>query len=69
LLNNAKTLGGKVAQYAEAGKKQSFSEVSQALAKHRLIRQINVDLCSAARPWPERSATSGCGSVQKTTAS
>ena len=49
LLNNAKTLGGKVAQYADAGKKQSFSEVSQALAKHRLIRQINVSIFGFSR--------------------
>lgn len=49
LINNAKTLGGKVAQYADKGKNQSFKEVSLALAQHRLIKQINVSIFGFSR--------------------
>jgi hypothetical protein len=49
LLSNAKSLGGKVAKYAEAGKNQSFDEVKKALGKHRLVKQINVSIFGFSR--------------------
>lgn len=49
LLLRAKELGGKVQQYAAAGKGKSFADVNRALAKHQLIRQINVSIFGFSR--------------------
>lgn len=49
LLARAKTLGGQVAQYAEAGKSKSFADVNRALGPHRLIKQINVSIFGFSR--------------------
>lgn len=49
LLSKAKALGGQVAQYANAGKQQSFADVNKALGRHRLIKQINVSIYGFSR--------------------
>jgi hypothetical protein len=49
LLRSARTLDGKVASHAKAGKAQSFSEISRALGRHRLTRQINVSIFGFSR--------------------
>jgi predicted RNA-binding protein with PIN domain len=49
LLNNAKQLGGTTKAYAEKAKDQSFSDLSKALAPHRLIKVINLSLFGFSR--------------------
>lgn len=49
LLLRAKSLGGKVASYAQAGQSQSFGEVNKTLGKHRLIKMINVSIFGFSR--------------------
>ena len=49
LLSKAKTLDGQLAKYAASGKDQGFAEVSRALGKHRLIKQINVSIFGFSR--------------------
>jgi Uncharacterized alpha/beta hydrolase domain (DUF2235) len=49
LLSRAQALGGQVAKYATAGKDQSFGELSKALAKHRLVKVINVSIFGFSR--------------------
>ena len=49
LLSRAKTLGGQVARYADAGKQQSFADVHKALGEHRLIKQINISIYGFSR--------------------
>jgi len=49
LLNNAKKLGGTTKAYAEKGKNQSLSELSQALESHRLIKVINMSIFGFSR--------------------
>lgn len=49
LLSKARTLGGKVAQYANAGQQKGFADVNKALGRHRLIKQINVSIYGFSR--------------------
>lgn len=49
LLGKARTLGGQVAQYANAGRQQGFADVNKALGRHRLIKQINVSIYGFSR--------------------
>jgi hypothetical protein len=49
LLSRAKSLGGQVEQHATQGKQKSFADVNRALAKHRLIKQINVSIFGFSR--------------------
>ncbi len=49
LLGKARTLGGQVARYADAGKQQSFADVNKALGQHRLIKQINISIYGFSR--------------------
>ncbi len=49
LILNAKKLGGEVGQYATNSSKKTFKEVSTALDKHRLIKQINLSIFGFSR--------------------
>jgi Uncharacterized alpha/beta hydrolase domain (DUF2235) len=49
LIANAKTLGGTISKYASASSSKSFGEVNAALAKHRLIKVINLSIFGFSR--------------------
>jgi hypothetical protein len=49
LIANAKALGGAVAKYAAENSTKSFSDVSAALAKHRLVKVINLSIFGFSR--------------------
>lgn len=49
LIANARVLGGSVAKYADANSQKSFGEVNAALAKHRLIKVINLSVFGFSR--------------------
>lgn len=49
LLSRAKGLDKSVQKYAKEGQSQSFAEVAKNLAKHRLIKQINVSIFGFSR--------------------
>jgi uncharacterized protein (DUF2235 family) len=49
LIENAKKLGGDVAQYAVANSKKSFGDVNAALSRHRLIKAINLSIFGFSR--------------------
>lgn len=49
LLTKARSQDGEVAKYAKNGQQQSFSDVNRFLAKHRLIKQINVSIIGFSR--------------------
>ncbi|MEZ2352239.1 DUF2235 domain-containing protein [Caballeronia sp. RCC_10] len=49
LLDNAKKLNATTTEYAGKGKDYSLSELSKALAKHRLIKMINLSIFGFSR--------------------
>jgi hypothetical protein len=49
LIANAKALGGTVAKHAAENSSKSFGDLSAALAKHRLIKVINLSLFGFSR--------------------
>lgn len=49
LIMNAQKAGGELAKYASTASEKSFSEVNRALARHRLIKIINISIFGFSR--------------------
>lgn len=49
LLQRATTLGGQVERHAKSAKSQSFSDINRSLARHRLIKHINISIFGFSR--------------------
>lgn len=49
LIANASLLGGHVAKYADENKQKSFNDLNTVLARHRLVKVINLSIFGFSR--------------------
>ncbi len=49
LIANASLLGGRVAKYADENRQKSFGELNAALARHRLVKVVNLSIFGFSR--------------------